>query len=73
MKGVFISYVRENTETVDKLCQELKSYSIQVWLDRDDIDPGARWEQAIRKAISQGAFFHCVVSPRNIIIVIRPT
>ena len=56
MKKVFISYVRENIEIVDRLCQELKSHGIQVWLDRNDIDPGARWEQAIRRAIQQGAF-----------------
>ena len=57
MNKVFISYVKENTEIVDRLCQELKSHGIQVWLDRNDIDPGSFWEQAIRKAIHQGAFF----------------
>ena len=57
MKGVFISYVKENTEIVDRFYQELKSHGIQVWLDRNDIDPGSFWEQAIRKAIHQGAFF----------------
>ena len=56
MNKVFISYVRENIKIVDRLCQELKSYGIQVWLDRNDIDPGSRWEQAIRRAIQQGAF-----------------
>ena len=44
-------------EIVDRLYQELKAYGIQVWLDRNDIDPGSRWEQAIRRAIQQGAFF----------------
>ena len=57
MNKVFISYVRENIEIVDCLYQELKSRGIQVWLDRNDIDPGSRWEQAIRRAIHQGAFF----------------
>ena len=57
MNKVFISYVRENIEIVDWLYQELKSHGIQVWLDRNDIDPGSRWEQAIRRAIHQGAFF----------------
>ena len=57
MKKVFISYVRENIEIVKRLYQELKSHGIQVWLDRNDIDPGSYWEQAIRRAIQQGAFF----------------
>ena len=57
MKKVFISYVRENMEIVDRLYQELKAYGIQVWLDRNDIAPGSRWKREIRRAIQQGAFF----------------
>ena len=57
MERVFISYVSENTETVDQLCQELKSHGIQVWRDRDNIAPGLRWKREIRRAIQQGAFF----------------
>ena len=57
MNKVFISYVRENIEMVDRLYQELKAHGIQVWLDRNDIGPGSRWEQAIRRAIQHGAFF----------------
>ena len=57
MQHVFISYVRENEEIVDKLCKALESYGIKVWLDRNDIDPGSFWKQAIREAIREGAFF----------------
>ena len=57
MKKVFISYVRENMEIVDRLYQELKSHGIQVWLDRNDIGLGLRWKREIRRAIQQGTFF----------------
>ena len=57
MNQVFVSYVRENTDIVDKFCQELKSHGIQVWRDRDNIAPGSRWKQEIRKAIREGTFF----------------
>ena len=57
MERAFISYVSENTETVDLFCQELESRGIQIWRDRNDINPGARWKQVIREAIRQGAFF----------------
>ena len=57
MNKVFISYVRENIEIVDRLCQELKSHGIEVWLDRDNIALGLRWKREIRRAIQQGAFF----------------
>ena len=57
MNHVFISYIRENEEVVGRLCDELASRGIEVWLGRNDIDPGTRWKQAIRRAIQDGAFF----------------
>ena len=57
MQHVFISYIRENEEIVDKLCEALESHGIKVWLDRNDIVPGSRWKDAIRRAIREGAFF----------------
>lgn len=57
MQHVFISYMHENTDDVDRLYQELTSRDIKVWLDRNDIKPGSRWKDAIREAIRDGAFF----------------
>ena len=57
MQYVFISYMHENTDIVDRLCEELTSRGIKVWLDRDNIKPGTRWKDAIREAIRNGAFF----------------
>ena len=57
MTHAFISYVRENSEIVDRLASELRSRGIEVWLDRDSIYPGLRWKDAINKAIQEGAFF----------------
>ena len=57
MKHVFISYIRENRTEVDRLCDDLRSHGIEVWLDRDSIRPGARWKVAIREAIHAGNFF----------------
>ena len=72
VQSVFISYVSENIEIVDKLCQELKSHGIQVWLDRKDIDPGSRWNNQFRKLLAkEGVSLRAF--PRNIIIVIRYT
>jgi len=56
-KHVFISYVRENQEQVDRLCQDLERNGVNVWLDRHSIKPGARWKDAIREAIRLGDFF----------------
>src|SRR4051794_33787686 len=57
MPHVFISYVRENGDLVDRLANELRSRGVTVWLDKNDIEPGARWRDAIKKAIRDGKFF----------------
>jgi hypothetical protein len=54
---VFISYVRENSDVVDRLAKELRDSGVTVWLDRNNIEPGARWKDAIKKAIQSGKFF----------------
>ena len=62
MNGVFVSYVSENMEIVDRLCQDLKAHWVEVWRDRDNIALGLRWKQEIRRAIQQGAFFIACLS-----------
>ena len=57
MAHVFISYVREDVAIVDRLAAELRSAGIDVWIDRERIKPGEPWPDAIRHAISTGAFF----------------
>jgi len=56
-KHVFISYVRENRQIVDKFCEELAKHGVHIWLDRNKIQPGVRWKDAIRNAIRRGNFF----------------
>jgi hypothetical protein len=56
-KHVFISYVKENTEQVERLYHDLTKKGVKIWLDRSEIDPGTRWKIAIQKAIRQGDFF----------------
>ncbi|MEM6256621.1 MAG: toll/interleukin-1 receptor domain-containing protein [Cyanobacteria bacterium P01_D01_bin.156] len=57
MPHVFISYVREEIQTVKRLRDALQAYDVEVWLDKDQLKPGYRWADAIREAISEGAFF----------------
>lgn len=61
MKHVFISYVREDSEAVDKLCLHLAKAHIPVWRDRADLGPGDDWKRKIRDAIESGsvAFVPC--------------
>lgn len=57
MPYVFVSYVRNNRRRVQRLCDDLTKHGIEIWLDRNNIKPGERWKEAIRRAINQGAFF----------------
>ena len=57
MAHAFISYVREDSADVDRIAIDLRGFSIDVWLDREQISPGTRWQQAIRTAIREGAGF----------------
>jgi hypothetical protein len=54
---VFLSYVKEDARVVERLVDELAAHGIHVWLDREQLLPGQRWPEAIRRAISEGDFF----------------
>jgi|HubBroStandDraft_3_1064219.scaffolds.fasta_scaffold125570_2 hypothetical protein len=51
-RHVFISYVREDADSVDKLATALERAGVEGWRDRDRIAPGARWQQVILVRIS---------------------
>ncbi len=56
-KRVFISYVRNNDETIDLICKSFRQNNISYWLDREQIEPGKLWKNAIKDAINEGAYF----------------
>ena len=59
---VFISYVADDSESVDRLQHDLESFGVTVWRDRSSLGPGDRWKDSIRQAIASGAFFLCCFS-----------
>ncbi|HEX3085915.1 MAG TPA: toll/interleukin-1 receptor domain-containing protein [Pyrinomonadaceae bacterium] len=63
MAHIFISYVRENSDTVAKLAAALRASGADVWLDRTDLSAGQSWEAAIREGIRTGAYFIACFSP----------
>jgi hypothetical protein len=52
---VFISYVREDSQSVDWLQWTLKQAGLRVWRDTADLWPGEDWRGKIRHAISENA------------------
>ena len=57
MPKVFISYVRENANEVEKLAEALRTAGIDVWFDKTSLPAGVRWKSEIRKGIESGDFF----------------
>jgi hypothetical protein len=54
-KHVFVSYVKEDSERVRKLCSLLDSAQIPYWKDRESLAPGDQWKPKIREAIREDA------------------
>ncbi|KAA5538853.1 toll/interleukin-1 receptor domain-containing protein [Adhaeribacter rhizoryzae] len=57
MAHVFISYKHEDQPVINRLVNDLQKNGVQVWLDRNDIEPGNHWESAIVNAMNTGHFF----------------
>jgi TIR domain len=57
MSHVFISYVHEDSADVERIVFHLRSAGVAVWIDRENIPPGARWKDTIRDGIRKGTFF----------------
>ncbi|MEV7036766.1 toll/interleukin-1 receptor domain-containing protein [Amycolatopsis sp. NPDC051061] len=63
-KRVFVSYVQEDQDEVDRLVLGLREAGYDTWMDRDRLAPGMRWKSAIRDAILNGDSFVACFSPR---------
>ena len=61
---VFISYVREDSDHVDRLQRALRAAGIPVWRDTADLWPGEDWRTKIRAAITRNTlvFLGCFSS-----------
>lgn len=58
---VYISYSREDAPFVKRLAEDLRHADLSVWIDQEEIAPGERWTECIRRAI---------VESQNILVVI---
>jgi CRP-like cAMP-binding protein len=50
-RRVFVSYVREDGDLVERVADDLLEQGIDVWLDKLHIKPGAGWARAIGEAL----------------------
>ena len=62
---VFISHSSEDKEFVRSLAAQLKNRDIPVWVDEEELLPGANWQSAIERAIRDASVILVVVSENS--------
>jgi TIR domain len=63
---VFISYSRDDAEFVARLKTDLQTQGINIWIDREGIQPGTpNWEEALRTAIRAAQAVLLIASPHS--------
>ena len=65
MGFIFISYSRQDTNTVDEIVARLKRDGFDVWIDRANIKGGDLWTVAIVEAIDTADSFVLMLSPSS--------
>ena len=66
MGHIFISYSRADIQAIDRLAATLKEAAIEVWIDREGIDGGAKWRTRIVEAIKSASAFVIALSPDSV-------
>jgi cytochrome c-type biogenesis protein CcmH/NrfG len=61
-RGVFLSYAREDSESVQRLADALRGFGLEVWFDQNELRGGDAWDQKIRRQIKECALFVPVIS-----------
>lgn len=66
---IFVSYAREDAEFALRLAKDLLSVGESVWIDqletRPDIEPGARWDNVIERALREATSLLIILSPAS--------
>ncbi|MCP4116202.1 MAG: toll/interleukin-1 receptor domain-containing protein [Desulfobacteraceae bacterium] len=60
--AVFLSYAREDKETVVSIRAQLEAANIDTWMDEKGLPPGAMFEHVIHDNIKNASFFLAIIS-----------
>jgi len=63
---VFLAYVEEDYEKVDRLFHALTKAGFEPWMDRHKLLPGQNWPRALENAIETADFFVACLSRRSV-------
>ncbi|MFN7994554.1 MAG: toll/interleukin-1 receptor domain-containing protein [Bryobacteraceae bacterium] len=65
-RRLFLSYAREDHETVANLYRKLKTSGYDPWMDTESIPPGADWAKEIEAGIRGADYFLACLSTQSI-------
>jgi len=65
-KAIFLAHASEDKAKIIELYRELKMQSLEPWLDEESLDPGVKWEDKIKEAISKARFFVACISKNSV-------
>src|SRR5215831_3496035 len=60
---VFLSHSRENSGTASRLAGALRARGVDPWLDSEQLEGGADWQQVLAAAIDRAEGFVILVGP----------
>jgi hypothetical protein len=67
MTRIFLSYSRRDLEVANRLTTALEQAGHEVWIDRQDIQTGTDWQDAIVRAIQDAEYFVLLLSANSVI------
>ncbi|HVU16009.1 MAG TPA: TIR domain-containing protein [Candidatus Didemnitutus sp.] len=62
VKGVFLSYAREDSPAVQRIADGLRAVGVEVWFDQAELRGGDAWDHKIRSQIRDCTLFLPVIS-----------
>ncbi len=63
---IFLSYARNDQDTVKLVYKKLQVEGYSPWMDQYDILPGENWENCIKNAIKKASFFLIFLSDHSV-------
>jgi hypothetical protein len=63
---IFLSYAQEDKIIVEQMVASLENQGIHVWLDKEMLSPGDKWEDRISEAIKSSRYFMPILSKASV-------
>jgi TIR domain len=63
---IFLAYASEDKEAAESIAYSLRSRRHKVFLDHDDLPPGASYDQQIERAVKESDIFIFLISPTSV-------